>query len=151
MICFQLDRVRSRPQSSLALTYHDENLSGTVGADVVSERLPLPRRLPLRSRHRQLGITGKDVQARVEAVNGSLSRSDSFAIDGVFGKSEFTMYVSVNHVANLAIVHGHVSRASVYLDAALGHSGGPHVVTGSYQGPPLLLLLAMGSIVQFLR
>jgi hypothetical protein len=55
-------------------------------------------------------------------------------------------------VPNQAIVRGHVSNIPIYINAVLRHSGGRHVtLAGSYQGSPHILVLALGSIVQFLR
>ncbi len=97
-------------------------------------------------------IAGEAVQARIEPVNGGLPRSDSIAVDGSLGASELSIYLSVNHVPNQAIVRGHVSNIPIYINAVLRHSGGRHVtLAGSYQGSPHILVLALGSIVQFLR
>lgn len=142
---------RPSPQGS-------ESYSAQLGGAVGSERVELQAELHFHDGHPfdHATISGRiadeDVQARVEPVNGGLSQSDSFAIDASLGRSEFSIYVSVNHIPNLAIVRGHIAQAPVYLDAVLGHSGGRHVaVSGSHQGPLLLLLLPLGSIVQFLR
>ena len=97
-------------------------------------------------------LAGEAVEARIEPANGGLSGSDSFAVDGSQGTATFTVYISVNHIPNRAIIRGHVSDNAIHVDATLTHAGGRHIaLAGSHQGPLLLLLLVVGAIAQFLR
>ena len=67
-----------------------------------------------------------EASSPIQAVNG-LSRSDLFAVDGSQGTATFTVYISVNHIPNRAIIRGHVSDNAIHVDAPLTHAGGRHI------------------------
>jgi hypothetical protein len=64
----------------------------------------------------------------------------------------FAFYVTTNHIANRGVIRGHTSNGAVCVDCSLGFAGGRHVqCSGLFEGPSALLLLLVGTIVQWVH
>jgi hypothetical protein len=63
----------------------------------------------------------------------------------------FAFYVTTNRMSRAAI-RGHTSSGPICIDCALGFVGGRHVTcSGLFEGPTTLLLLLVGTIVQWVH
>lgn len=95
-------------------------------------------------------VAGRSLEARIEAVDGGMGSSDTVAADGRIGDTTFTLYGTVNSGLTRAVIAGTVDGTDVHLRVDLGRGRTRKTrVSGLYQGPLELLVLAVGSALWF--
>jgi hypothetical protein len=97
-------------------------------------------------------IGAEDLDATVERASGGLGGTRTVAVDGTIGSTEFTIYATIDGPLTFGQIRGTVAGTSIRIDAARTRDphGGQTRLTGSYQGPPALLALATGALLQFI-
>ena len=99
-------------------------------------------------------IGAEALAASVEAAPGPIGRGSSrtIAAEGTLGRTEFTIYAAIDGPLTFGHMRGTVAGAPIRIDAqrTRGPDGGQTRLTGSYQGPPALLALAVGALLQFI-
>ena len=104
------------------------------------------------------------LEATALAASGGLCDGRTVAVEGTYGSVSFEVYATIDAGLSRAMVHGSVDEALVHLD--LNRSSvqrtlrpgrppidfpGPEVrVLGNYHGPPELLAVMVGAVLQFL-
>ncbi len=88
------------------------------------------------------------LEATAQAASGGFSDSRTVVVDGTFGPTPFEIYASIDGGLTRGTVHGTVEGTTVHLDIT---PRGPTIdVSGTYQGPPELLAIMVGTVLQFL-
>jgi hypothetical protein len=98
-------------------------------------------------------IGAEDLDATVEAAaSGGLGGTRTVAVDGTLGSAEFTIYATIDGPLTFGQIRGTVAGTSILIDAARIRQpdGEKTRLTGSYQGPPALLALAVGALLHFI-
>ena len=104
------------------------------------------------------------LEATVLAASGGLSDSRTVAVDGTYGSVSFEIYATIDAGLSRGRLHGFVEEAIVHLDISrppvqrrvrAAHPPidrpGPQVdLSGSYHGPPELLAIMVGAVLEFL-
>jgi hypothetical protein len=104
------------------------------------------------------------MEATVVEASGGLSDFGTVAVEGTYGSVSFELYATIDGGLSQGLLHGSVAGAPLHLDlgsssvprsVALGSAPfdlpGPHVdISGSYDGPPELLALMVGAMLEFL-
>ena len=97
-------------------------------------------------------IGAEDLDATVESASGGLGGTRTVAVEGTVGSTEFTVYATIDGPLTLGQIRGTVAGTSIRIDAARTRQpdGEKTRLTGSYQGPPVLLALAAGALLHFI-
>jgi hypothetical protein len=104
------------------------------------------------------------LEATVLAASGGLSDSRTVAVEGTYGSVSFEIYGSIDAGLSRGILHGTVEEAIVHIDFSRSRVQrsvrsarppidlpGPRVdLSGSYHGPPELLAIMVGALLEFL-
>ena len=104
------------------------------------------------------------LEATVLAASGGLSDSRTVAVGGTYGSVPFEIYASIDAGLSRGILHGTVQEAIVHIDISRPSvpgrvrvarppidRPGPQVdLSGSYHGPPELLAIMVGAVMEFL-
>lgn len=100
-------------------------------------------------------ITGhlgaENLDATVERASGGLG-GKTVAVDGTLDSTEFTIYATIDGPLTFGQIRGTVAGTPIRIDAErTGQPDGARTrLTGSYQGPPVLLALAAGALLHFI-
>jgi len=109
-------------------------------------------------------IGAAHLEATVLAAAGGLSDSRTVAVDGTYGSVPFEIYATIDAGLSRGMLQGFVEEAIVHLDISrppvqrsvrVAHQPidrpGPQVdLFGSYHGPPELLAIMVGAVLEFL-
>ncbi len=97
-------------------------------------------------------IGAEDLHATAERASGGLGGTRTVAVDGTLGRTEFTIYATIDGPLTSGQIRGTVAGSPIRIDAARTRDphGGQTRLTGSYQGPPALLALATGALLHFI-
>ena len=107
------------------------------------------------------------LEATVQSASGGLCDTRTVAVDGTYGTTPFMIYATIDGGLSRGIVHGTIDGITVHLDISRprtpyngppGPPGSPALtlpgsridVSGGYQGPPELLAVIVGSVLQFI-
>ncbi|MDA8286084.1 MAG: hypothetical protein M0Z42_22905 [Actinomycetota bacterium] len=103
------------------------------------------------------------LEATALAASGGLSSAGTVMVEGTYGSAPFEIYATIDGGLSCGMVHGTVEAAAVHLDLRRQQLNrivrpglqvprpGPGVdISGSYQGPPELLAVIVGTILQFM-
>lgn len=97
-------------------------------------------------------VGAQSLDATIETASGGLGSTSTVAVDGTLGSTQFTIYAAVDGPRTSGRLRGTVAGRPIRIDAA--RSGQPDReqtrLTGSYQGPPALLALAVGALLHFI-
>jgi hypothetical protein len=97
-------------------------------------------------------VGAEALDATVETASGGLGSTSTVAVDGTLGGTEFTIYAAIDGPLTFGQIRGTVAGTSIRIDAARTRQpdGEKTRLTGSYQGPPALLALAVGALLHFI-
>jgi hypothetical protein len=104
------------------------------------------------------------LEATVLAASGGLSDSRTVAVEGTYGSVNFEIYATIDGGLSQGMLHGRVGEAIVHLDISRSSVErsvrpgyppidlpGPQIdLSGSYHGPPELLAIMVGAVLEFL-
>jgi hypothetical protein len=92
------------------------------------------------------------LDAAVETASGGLGSTSTVAVDGTLGSTHYTIYAAIDGSLTAAKIRGSVAGTPIRIDAARIRqpSGGQTRLTGSYEGPPVLLALVAGALLHFM-
>ena len=94
----------------------------------------------------QIGALALD--ATVETASGGLGSTSTVAVDGTLGSTRYTIYAAIDGPLTAAKIRGTVAGTSIRVDAARTRE--QTRLTGSYEGPPVLLALVAGALLHFM-
>jgi hypothetical protein len=94
-------------------------------------------------------LAGSPLRAHVEPADGGFDSPATVAIDGVLGMGTFSAFASVAADRTRGAVRGSVDGRPLVLDTGqvMGIRGSTLRVTGAFEGPPAVLLLAIGTLL----
>jgi hypothetical protein len=94
-------------------------------------------------------IGGQALDATVETASGGLGSTKTIAADGELGGTDFTIYAAIDGSLTTAKIRGSVAGTVIRIDAERTRQpdGGQTRLYGSYEGPPELLVLAVGALL----
>jgi len=92
------------------------------------------------------------LDAAVETASGGLGSTSTVAVDGTLGSTRYTIYAAIDGPLTAAKIRGTVAGTSIRIDPARTRqpSGEQTRLTGSYEGPPVLLALVAGALLHFM-
>lgn len=92
------------------------------------------------------------LDAAVETASGGLGSTLTVAVDGTLGNARYTIYAAIDGPLTAAKIRGTVAGTSIRIDAARTRQprGEQIRLTGSYEGPLVLLTLVAGALQHFM-